>query len=540
MKGQTREHVVGSHLVIMRHVIQRSLRWAAVWGAVFGLFVISTVVAYVKAYPTFNMRLELTRSLRPFVILLGVPWHAETVAGFATWRVLTAVAVIGAIWGLQTSTGLLRGDEEEGRWELLLAGPVTKRRAAAQALLGMAVALALMYLVTMLFILAAGRLPGARFSPVGSLLFAINLVSGAAMFLALGALTSQIGATRAQATTLGAGILGASFVVRAIADSENRLGWLRWLTPLGWIEELRPLRDPQPVALVPVAAMIFACVALTLVLAGARDLHGSVLRGSEGRRGTTWWLVGPTTLALYVSQLTAIGWLAGIIGLSAMFGSIVRASVSLTSTSPAITAALGRFGVRTATRGFLGFALFFVAVLLALMAAGQVGAMRDEEASGRLDNLLVRPVRRLTWLAGRLCVALGRIILGGFAAGAASWAGAATHHTYVPLPTLLEAGLNAAVPGIFVLGIGTLTLGLLPRSCATVSYAIVAWSFLADLLGTFVKGADWIRQSSIFTHISLAPAEKPDWDTAAIIVLLGLIALALGAAGFQRRDLAYQ
>lgn len=540
MKGRDAGRIHGPQLVIARHVIRRSLRWAIVWGVVFGLFVVTTVVAYVKAYPTFDARVDLARSLRPFVILLGQPWHAETVAGFATWRVLTAVAVIGAIWGLQTATGLLRGEEEEGRWELLLAGPVTRRRATVEALLGMLGAVAAMFLATLLLIFAAARLPGARFSIVGSLLFATNLVSGAAVFLAVGALTSQLSATRAQATTLAAGFLGVSFVVRAFADSQNRLQWLRWLTPLGWIEELRPLRDPQPVALAPIALLIVACMTLAVILAGVRDLHGSILGQREGRRHTTWWLVGPTTLAFYVSRATAIGWLAGVIGFSAMSGSVAQAAVSLTTTSPAITATLGRFGIRAATRGFLSFSLFLIAVLLALMAAALVDAMRQEEASGRLDNLLVQPVHRLTWLAGRLGVALGLIILGGLAAGTATWAGAVTHRTYVPLPTLLEAGLNATIPGVFVLGVGILILGLRPRWCATASYAVVAWSFLADLLGTFVKGADWIRQSSLFTHISLAPAKKPDWDTAAIIILLGLLALVAGAVRFQRRDVAYE
>ena len=39
---------------------------------------------------------------------------------------------------------------------------------------------------------------------------------------------------------------------------------------------------------------------------------------------------------------------------------------------------------------------------MATAAAGQVAATREEEAASRLDNLLVRPVGRGRWLAGRL------------------------------------------------------------------------------------------------------------------------------------------
>jgi ABC-2 type transport system permease protein len=529
----------GRRLVIAGHVFRGARPGAIIWGVVFGLFVVASALGFAKGYPTLDQRLQVARSLQPFAILLGVPHHAETVAGFTMWRVLTAIALIGAIWGLLTSTGVLRGEEEAGRWELLLAGPTTKRRATAQALLGLGGALTAMFVVTAISILAVGRQPVAHFPPGESLLFAATLVSGAAMFLAIGALASQLSATRGQAATIAAGVLGGSFVVRMIADSSSGLGWLRWLTPIGWMEEVRPLRDPQPLALAPVLALVVAATGLTVLLAGGRDLGASVLPEGAGRRGASWWLVGPLTLALRLTGPAAIGWLIGIAGFAAMFGSLARSAVGLLSTSPAITATLGRLGIRAATLGFLGFALFFVAVLIAVLAASQIGAIRDEEAAGRLDNLLVRPVRRVAWLAGRLGVSLALLVLAGLAAGLFTWVGAVTHHTYVDLPTLLEAGLNATIPGVFVLGAGTLVLGLRPRLSAAASYGIVAWSFLVDLLGSFIKGADWLRDSSLFTHVALAPATKPDWGTAAVIVLLGLGAAIVGAVAFQRRDVEY-
>ncbi len=36
--------------------------------------------------------------------------------------------VLGAVWGLLTATRLLRGEEDAGRWELLLAGQTTRER----------------------------------------------------------------------------------------------------------------------------------------------------------------------------------------------------------------------------------------------------------------------------------------------------------------------------------------------------------------------------------------------------------------------------
>jgi ABC-2 type transport system permease protein len=453
--------------------------------------------------------------------------------------VLTGVALVGAIWGLMTSTGLLRGEEDAGRWELLLAGPVTKRRATVEAVVGMGGAFGTQFVLTALLTIAASRMPAAHFSPGTALLFTVALEAGALMFLAIGALTSQLSATRGQALMIGAAILGGSYGVRIVADSSRALNWLRWATPLGWIEELHPMRNPQLVALVPIAGLVLVCVGLTILLAGRRDLGGSVLRESEGRPGDTRLLSGPTGLALRLSWLTAFAWLIGIASISFVEGSVARTASSFLASSPTIEAALGRLGIRAATLGYLGFAFFFIDLLLAVLAASQIAAIRDEEASGRLDNVLVQPVHRIRWLASRVVVSLLIIGLGGLTAGFATWVGTATHRTYASLPTLLAAGLNATIPAIFVLGVGVLVLGIRPRFCAAVAYAVVVWGFVIQLIGSVVRNLDWLRDTSIFAHVEPAPATNPDWGTGAIVVLLGVMMAVAGALAFQRRDIEY-
>ena len=524
---------------ISAHVARGAMRGAIIWAVVFGLFVVSTVTAFVKGYPTISSRLQLAHSLQSFSMLLGLPHHAETVAGFTSWRVLVAIFIIGAIWGLLTSTGLMRGEEDAGRWELLLAGQTTRRRATAQALLGLGRAFAAMFVVTALIIIGVGRMPAAHFTIGGSLLFAAALVSGAAIFLAVGALTSQISSSRGQAATIASAVLGASYVIRMVADSRNSLGWMRWLSPIGWVEELQPLRDPHPLALAPIVAMVLVCSVLAVLLAGHRDLNASVLPESERRISEDWWLIGPTTLTLRMSRPSALAWLIGIGGLAAMYGSLLRASTDLLNGSPSITAALGRLGVRQVTEGYLGIVFLMMEVLIAVMAASHVAATRDEEASGRLDNLLVRPVHRTAWLVGRMAVSLSLLLLAGLGSGLFTWLGAASQRTGVSLPKLLEAGLNATVPALFVLGAGVLVIGLRPRMSAAVAYGIVAWSFLVEMLGAFLKGSEWLRDSSLFAHIALAPAAKPDWEAAVAIILLGIAAAVVGTMAFQRRDVEY-
>ena len=136
-------------------------------------------------------------------------------------------------------------------------------------------------------------------------------------------------------------------------------------------------------------------------------------------------------------------------------------------------------------------------------------------------------------------MALGLVVLLGLAAGAGTWIGAANQHTGASPLTLLEAGLNVTPPAVFVLGAGALAFGVRPQLTAAAAYGIVAWSLMVDLLAALVKNADLLKDSSLFTHIALSPAVKPDWGADAIMVLIGVGAAALGAVAFQRRDIVY-
>ena len=62
----------------------------------------------------------------------------------------------------------------------------------------------------------------------------------------VGALVSQLAPNRRLALELGGAVVGVGFVLRVIADTSTSLDWLRWLTPLGWAEELRPFTGGRP------------------------------------------------------------------------------------------------------------------------------------------------------------------------------------------------------------------------------------------------------------------------------------------------------
>src|ERR1700735_941027 len=245
--------------VLARQVARRAARSGALWGLIFGFFIIVQTHAYTSTYKTQASRDQLARaygSNTAMNALLGSERAANTVAGFADWRFVAILSVLGSIWGLLTATRLMRGEEEAGRYDLLLAGQTTRLRAAGQALAWLGGGRLVLCALTALGAIDTGRSPSAGFSLGQCLYFAVTLVAAAAMFLAIGAPGSPLGSTRRRAAAMAGVAFGLAYALRMVADTNQALHWLIWLSPLGWVEQSRPLTSPDPVALLPVLVLL--------------------------------------------------------------------------------------------------------------------------------------------------------------------------------------------------------------------------------------------------------------------------------------------
>ena len=277
-------------LVSAGRVARQTIRGALIWGAVFALVVWALVNEYGKEYPTAADRAGLVETIESSVgeqAIFGPAHHLDTVAAYTAYHAIGVLGIMAGIWGLVAATRLPRGEEDGGRWELLLAGPTTRRRAAAAALAGLGIGLLTLWAMTAAAYVVVGRDPDAGFSVGAGLFAAVATVATAVMFVAVGALCSQLAATRRQAVGLAAGAFALAYLVRAIAYSEPSLRWLHWASPLGWVDELRPLTDSRPLLLVPIVALTAALVALTIVAAGRRDLGAGHLPADESRASRT-------------------------------------------------------------------------------------------------------------------------------------------------------------------------------------------------------------------------------------------------------------
>ena len=114
----------------------------------------SSAVTYIRTYKTPAERERLAAAFgsnRATAALFGPAPHVETVAGFTVFKSIMTLMILGALWGLLTSTRLLRGEEDAGRWDVMLSGLTTREGATVQAVAGMGGGAITLWLITAAF-----------------------------------------------------------------------------------------------------------------------------------------------------------------------------------------------------------------------------------------------------------------------------------------------------------------------------------------------------------------------------------------------------
>jgi ABC-2 type transport system permease protein len=532
---------------VARFTGTRAVRLGATAGVALGIYVYATAAGFRLIAPTLAERVQVLNNLAASTglkVLLGQAPQITSAAGFVDWRVIGVAAIVGPVCWLILATRTLRGEEASGRWELVLAGRTTPGRATASALAGLGAGLLAMYLAVALLTMLSGIAPGVHIGAGRALAFGLAVVAPAAEFLAIGAVASQVMPTRARAAALAAGTFGAAFLLRAAGDAAASAHFLVYVSPLGWVEQLHTLGAPRLLWLLPIGGLIAASAWTALRLAARRDLGASLLAGTDTADPRLAMLGSPIRIAIRLTWPATMRWFAVVIVAGALYGALARSagqafatSGNLQRISGDLTHAAAPGLVSTGARAYAGIIFLLLATLLMAYAASAAGKLREDEAEGYLDNLVVRPVSRQRWLAGRVAVMLAVIVKAALLGAIAFWVAAAAEHTGLGLGSLVQAGLNSAAPAVALAGLGVLVLGYSPRLVAPACWAIVAWAFMVDLLGEVIPVSHWIMDTSLLRHLPLSPAVSPDWRICATYLAIGAAGVAVGGWQFTRRDL---
>lgn len=504
----------------------------------FALYAYIQPAGYRHAYPTLAGREAFARSFAnndALRLFYGYPYDVTAVSGYTAWRVGGTLAIAAAVFGVLAAVRALRTEEETGRAELVLAGAVGRIPAYLAAMAAIAAGTAILWVAQALGFLVGGLPLG------GSLYLALATASIVPVFVGIGALVSQLAPTRRTALELGTAAVALMWLLRIVADTSSGASWLRWATPLGWAEELRPFAGPRPwVVLLPIAATALL-VAVAARIALRRDIGTGVLPARDSAEADLRLLGSPTAQALRGERGTLAAWAAGT-GVFALVLGIVSASISGAGISKAIRQELARVGagsIATPT-GYLAFVFLFFILVVSLFVCAQISAARREESEQQLETLLALPIGRRRWLWGRLALGAAGAVGLSLLAGVLTWAGAASQGVDVTLPKLLEAGANCLPVALLFGGIAALAYALVPRAAVGVAYGIVVAAFLWQLVGSLLGVPGWLVEITPFAHVGLVPTQSFRAGAAAAMLGIGVLAALAALAAFRRRDVIGQ
>jgi ABC-2 type transport system permease protein len=503
--------------------------------SVFAVYSYIQPAGFRSTYPTVADRIAFAHSFAgndAIRFFYGYPYDAVTIGGYSAWRVGGTLAIAAAIFGVLAAVRALRTEEDTGRMELVLAAPVLRRTAFASAMLGIAAAVVTLWLAMFAGYVVGGLAVG------GSAYLALATASVVPVFVGIGAIACQLAPTRRIALELGNAAAAVLLLVRVVADTATGAGWLRWATPLGWAEELRPFTGAEPlVLLLPVAAS-----ALLIVIAARmsvrRDVGTGELPARDSAAPRLRLLSSPLAQALRSERGSLITWTICVAAFAVILG-MIAPSISAAGITPTIRREIAKLGSGSILTpgGYIAFVFIFFILAIALFACAQVSAARREESEQQLETLLALPVSRLRWLGGRLALAAGGAAMLAAVAGVVTWAGTASQGVTISLPRMLEAAANCLPTAILFLGIAALAYAIAPRASTGIAYGLVMIAFLWYLVGAIAGVPNWLVKATPFAHIGFVPSQPFRVVAALVMVAIGALTIAAALALFQRRDL---
>lgn len=486
-------------------------------------------------YPTPADRAAFARSFAgndAVRLFYGYPYQVLTVGGYSAWRVGGTLAIAAAAFGVLAAVRALRTEEDAGRAEIVLAGVTSRQSVFVWSMAAIGAGTTVLWSAEFIGFVVGGLPVG------GSAFLALATVSVAAVLVGTGAVASQVAPTRRAALGLASACVGLFWLIRAVADTWGAAAWLRWATPLGWAEKLRPFSGPRPVVLVLPVAATSTLLVVAARMARYRDVGTGVLPVRDSAPPRLWLLSSPTAHALRSERGALAVWGLGFGAFAAVLG-MVSTSISSAGISEKLQKTLAKLGTGSITTpsGYLAFVFIIFIVALCLFVCSQVGAARAQEADEQLETLLAQPASRTGWLAGRLLLAAVAALALSLLAGLVAWAGAASQGVDISLPPMLEAGANCLPVSLLFLGTAALAYAIVPRASSAISYSLVSAAFLWYLVGSFLGLPKWLIDVTPFQHVGLVPAQAFQPAAAAIMVAIAIISAAASLGVFRRRDL---
>jgi ABC-2 type transport system permease protein len=372
--------------------------------------------------------------------------------------------------------------------------------------------------------------------------FGLGYAAAAAVFAGLSGLAAQLTQGAGAARGIAIGMVGASFLLRLAGDggSEGGLGWLSWASPIGWFTQLRPFAEERwPVLLLSLGLAVLATIG-AYWLGAHRDVGAGVIQPRPGSATASPSLRSPLGLAWRLHRPSLLGWTVGLSFVGAVYGSIADSVGGFLDSNPQLREIFEQLGGEAGiTEAYFATAMGILALIATAYALRSALRLKVEEESLRADSILATATPRVRWANSHLVFAiLGPVLIlavAGVAAGALY--GLIIGDIGGQIPSVFGAAM-IQIPAVWVVvGIAVTLFGLFPRYSDSIWGFLVAF-FLLGQLGRILQFPQWSLDLSPFSHIPALPADDLTFTPLVILTALAIALVAIGLAGFRRRDVA--
>ncbi|MFE1024521.1 ABC transporter permease [Streptomyces sp. NPDC058818] len=511
---------------LLRFALRRDRVMIPVWVAVNALMVLSMPGTIKGLYGTATERADLMRQMETNSSLRAMvgPVFDDNLGALTAWRVGLYAAALAAVMSLLIVVRHTRDEEESGRQEVVASGMVGRRASLTAALLTAAVANGVLALLVVAGLAGQGA--------AGALALGLGIAGVGMLFATMAAIVAQLTESARLARGLTAAVLGGAFVLRAAGDSATVDGSsvLTWLSPLGWLENLRAFAAERWWVLLLIAGAAAAQGAVAYGLAGRRDLGMSFLPTRPGPAAGRLRTAG--ALAWRLQRGSVLGWSIGFFLAGVVYGGMTEGAADLVGDNEQAREIIERMGGQAGlTDAFVSAMVGMLGLIAALYVVASVLRLNGEETSGRAEPVLAGAVGRLRWAAGHLVVAFGgaaliMLLAGlGFALGYGQDAGAILGACLVQLPAVWVIG-----------GAAVLLHGVLPRG-AVAAWGVAGAVLLLGWVGPALDVPQRVLDVSPFGHLPKLPGGEMSWSPVLVLTSIAVVLVGAGLAGLRRRDM---
>jgi ABC-2 type transport system permease protein len=523
---------------LVRLILRRDRLRLSFWVLILGLLPVYTASALIEFYPDEASRQALAISVAnnpAFTALLG-PLYDTSHGALLAWRIGTFSAFFVALMAVLTMIRHTREEEETGRRELL--GSTVMGRHAPLA----AATIVVVGAGVMVGLLISAGLMGLDLPFEGSLAYGLGTAGVALAFAGVGAVCAQLTENASTGRGLGVSVLGLFFLLRMAGDAgeSNGVGWLTWLSPLGWFTKLRPYADEQWWVMLLWIGLAVAGTTLAFAVASRRDVGAGAFPPRPGPADAVPSLGSPFGLSWRLQRGALLGWAVGVGILGMVYGAVGDSVGDLLDASPQIAEILQQIGgVQGLTDAYFASTTGIMAIVVCAYAIRSVLRLKVEEEGQRAEHVLATATPRGRWAWSHLVFAVvGPILilaLAGLLAGA-GYGLVAGDFSQTPR-ILASAMIN--LPAVWVLTGAAMALYGLAPAWTGLSWGLLVAFLLLGQLGAILQLPQWALDLSPFTHIPMVPAE--DLEPLPILALLGVAVGLTGAGliGFRRRDVDF-